>query len=160
MSRPKSNFFDASFIKQTSVTIIDAQIKTIPTTAIVLIAAPGPGKIIVPIAVLLVFDTTAGAYTGVDANASLQLMFGVVEASGAVLTLDGLSGQKVYAFIPSNSATGTGNFAGIQVSSVHSPVPENTALSIKDDWWGNSDYTGGDPANTLKVTVFYSIINA
>jgi hypothetical protein len=56
-----------SGVLSASVTLTNAEIKALPTTPISIVAAPGAGKMIVPVFGYVLSDLTT-AYSGIDAN--------------------------------------------------------------------------------------------
>jgi hypothetical protein len=142
------------------VILTDAQIKALPTTGIELVAAPGAGKLIVLLHAHATIDTTAGGYT-VDSNCRWQLFLGTKEITGLAqpeLTLSTTPGLGILSF-PDLAAVGVAGDGGYFVTSpkdVASMI--NQPLRIKDDYNGVADYTGGNPANTVTVVVYFAII--
>lgn len=150
-----------------SVELTDAQIKALPTTSVAIVPSPGPGKALVFMRGFVEL-TLAEVYTNVNAV--------------AVMTV-GPDGQGGSNFIP----VGDGNFldlgAGTWVGFLTPkaapgyPIAEQIGESVgssitnwedKAIWIGalnpyptNADgnFTGGDAANILKVTVLYTIID-
>ena len=130
-----------------TATLTDDQIKALPTTQVEIVAAPGAGKIIIPLfggsAVL-----TGANYTNKSSDALLSVsMAGFVFYSYEIASLVDFGED---AFLPFIVATAN--------------LPETTALMANeplmitvDNTLGN--FTGGDPANTLKVTVLYTVID-
>lgn len=153
-------------ILQASVTLTDAQIKALPTTAVQLVAAPGADKVLMPVALFGVLDTAAAEYAGVT-GAGWDIFVG---ADGTNLILntiqaDALLGAAAERLIGSYGLTpiGFGNFDGFNLgwTSPGAPLADwaNQPLYIKDQWKGGGAYTGGDAANTLKVTVWYAVVD-
>lgn len=147
-------------IKSETVILNDEQIKALPTTGVEIVAAPGAGKYISVIFGNWVLDATADSYGDIT-DASFQL----VSTNGNYLSVPsisetalGLSAIRTSNFLCPPAQDGSGSFAGTIVtggSSNTTPVIENEAVLIKDDWGGGVNYTGGNAANTLKVTVYY-----
>ena len=143
-------------IHQTSIELTDAQIKALPTTAVEILGALGADKAIVPIFTLWILNNTA-AYTNLDATLYLRM--------------------KVYNPIINYSESDNGALGSTGVAVLEGLINQTSALgSIGLWWWGDSnifnaplqisadngasgDLTGGDAANTLKITVAYMIFN-
>ena len=153
----------AAILKAT-VTLNDEQIKALPTTGVEIVAAPGAGKTIKPIGLTGVLNTAAGAYTA-DADASW-----IITPSDNNTYLSTL--RKVASILTQASirvfdigfpwyTLGSGSFDTEILTEDSGSLSqlENKALIIKDDWAGVSDYTGGNAANTLKVTVYYVVVD-
>jgi len=145
-----------------TVELTNAQIIALPSTGVELVAAQGSGKIINVVSCYCVTNF-ASVYTGTT-DASLNLMMGLAyvnstfpDWAGALETTT-RKGLK----LPENSySAGGGSFAGetIGLMSTNLTNLEDEALVLKDDYSGLSDYGGGNAANTLKVTVFYTIVD-
>lgn len=154
-------------ILKAEVTLTDAQVKALPTTAFTLVAAPGLGFTIVPLMVYLNSKFVAGAYTNINANSSMQVDLPVgstwsnylANDSGASLTylstfLGASSGRVVFREYQDVSTTSPG--WGPLVYPPGSTF-ENGALQLKVDNGGSGDFTGGNAANGLKVVTYYTV---
>jgi len=159
-----------SLLRRITVTLTDEQIKTLPTLGVDVIPAPGDGRLNVLIAAYVSLDASAGAYTNVDAEAVTPYL--VNDAAG---NFDQVStwGAKIGSNWWNNAHR---SFAAL------SPLgfvigPDSTRLVSQDfsdqfsDWsnkptqvWagnaGAGNFTGGHPANTLKVTALYVVVEA
>lgn len=155
----------APVVLSRTVTLTDAEIKALPTTGIEVIPAPGAGKAIYLMGAFLQSDFTAGVY--IDSGTgdeSLVLLAATNYLSNLFTSWSGVltSGTKQSSYINSGFVEpGAGSFTGEVVNPlrVASSDIENAAVIIKDDFNGVPDYTGGNAANTLDVTVFYTIVN-
>lgn len=148
-------------ILSASRTLTDEQIKALPTTGggVEVVAAPGVGKMIVPISAYAILDSTAGAYSDTT-DASLGLVCNSNFMSSLTKWGSSLSDNKksYIPFLVPYSENGTGTFADNVVTYSKTDAPtqlENQPISVVDSWGGIPDYTGGNAANTLKVTVYY-----
>lgn len=129
-----------------SVTLTDAQIKALPTTPVQIMAAPGANKVINVINIFNYLDATAGAYGNIT-NAEPSTYY------------DGTGGNISFG--------GDLDMENPVKSFVIQPLPG--ILDITEDAInkgvmyylenGASNYTGGNAANTLKVTVYYTVVD-
>jgi hypothetical protein len=164
-------------IQSASVSLTDAQIKTLPTAAVTLVAAPGAGKYINLIHADLFIKRLAD-YTNINAtDAFLVLSLGSFGASWD---------QTLY-LVNDGSATPAqtefGNFFGGGVTSNRTSVTGGYMLAASDGWppfmqsqdgassgnvinkpliiyggnGGSGNLTGGNAGNSLRVKVFYSV---
>jgi hypothetical protein len=154
--------------------LTNAQIKSLPGTAVTIIAAPGANYLIRPIAITLVKTATAGAYTGIDTVwAELKIVYNNANlismslandntVAGMTYVTDFLAGaDDKIAFLNdaylSSPDTGT---AGIQyveplVSNLKADLV-NKSLDIRLDNNGSlTDLGGGNVLNNLRVIIHY-----
>lgn len=157
-----------------SVTITNAQIKALPNTPVVLVAAPGANKRIVLVDCDLWLLRTAAAYTNVDAtNAWLALQLGGVDYSSYLVNDSGLSRSDLTGFL-TTAGDGHGHATLVTWSPIEptwgavaygEPVGNtlvDAALTIyaNNDGAGSpSDFTGGNVANSLTARVAYRIVD-
>jgi len=146
-----------------TVELTDAQIKALPTDPIQIVAAPGVNKIIVPISCIVVCDTTAGAYTDLtDSGFDLQVGGDSVSCPLGATTLLSSGEVRVGFFaLPLSFVSGIATFGGQVFTADPRDVTilSNAALTILDNWNGGTPYGGGNAANTLKVTVYYVVVD-
>jgi hypothetical protein len=154
-----------TLLRVASVTLTDAQIKAQPTTPAQIIAAPGAEKMLVIIGGLWIKDTTAGAYTGLDSgDVAMVLIYGNTPGSNyaskyAALTLG--NADTIVQTLTPNAASQS--YAGITPE----PIFDLLGNSVSDyenkglyAYFENGDnLTGGNAANTLKVTVYYMVVD-
>lgn len=147
----------ASPIQIATRTLTDAQIKALPTTAVQIAPAPGANLMIYPMGGTAKLNATAGAYAA-DLGSTWQLLLGTQEYSGlieaeAMLENAAITVALFPQFVGINAVDGYLTSSGKLRSAV-----TDQALNIKDDYNGVVDYTGGNAANTLVVTVFYIVL--
>jgi len=140
----------SSYLSST-VTLTDAQIKALPTTPVELVAAPGVGKIISVLKTWYKLDTSGGEYTNSDGNEILEIKSPNTDPEFQFLSF----GTNVSN--PPNIVCERGSIWQLQELSEDFVDVENKPLNISSaNTAGN--YTGGNAANTLKVTVYYVIV--
>lgn len=152
-------------IQSATVTLTDAQIKALPSTPFTLVAAPGSGKLILPVDAVMSLDAQGGAYTNVT-NQQMWLSYG----SG---------GRTISAIYDENTQGAFADDSAVHVllGFSNSQVTSLTGTVYSTAWWsddtggianaaltlgmfnGGGDLTGGDPANSLKVTVLYAVVD-
>lgn len=153
-------------ISTVKVALTDAQLKTLPTAGITLVAAPGAGKMIVVVSAAVIVDTTAASYTGFGSPVPalvLGVPFGYGGAQALVSDLDGFFSSGSEQVILLGPWTTMVDLLG-QVEPVRLDLVdvENKALelfAINDVAATPTNFTGGDAANSGSVTVSYVVID-
>ncbi len=149
-----------SSILSASVTLTDAQIKALPTLGFEILAAQGSGKMAQIVALNLSFRWTAD-YT-IDGDEILQCYYNnsgaeasnsLSDSSGQVTDLFG-NGSSSVAVLSGYQLAG-GAFMGV----VKPRVDYNNDPIYLYIVRGGGVFTGGDAANTLKVTVYYVVVD-
>jgi len=160
-----------------TVTLTDAQIKTLPSSPVEIIPAPGANKVIIPLGGFLRITGTGGepsAYTLAEGADDIQLALRLGDNSlNRVSEHIGNQGMleslvlDVHSYIscPGFYIGGptSGDYLDIHYtwnaySASQSPV--NKALYLYDDDNNGGDpYTGGAVGNTLKIHVIYQVID-
>lgn len=154
-----------------TVTLTDAQIKALPTTPVEVVPAPGAGKLLMPIFALFQMVSTTD-YTNIDSTARLHVDN---EGDTSFLTQLLQSVNSQVSELLANSSAPDARMAVLSMSQV-APASE-TAVSVTGTtaWWQSfvaekrleiaasngsaGNFTGGNAANTLTVTVLYFVVD-
>lgn len=149
-----------------TISLTHTQILALPTAPQTVVGAPGLTKMLWPLAAYLFADTTAAAYTNIDANAALQIVNGVngdtllgfFSASGVIV--DGVLAAGAYVMwdVPALGDIDVANHSTQPLLVGGGDPPSLLAdkpLVLQAVNHASGDYTGGDAANKLAVTVIY-----
>lgn len=151
-------------LSKVTVSLLDADIKGLPTTPVEIIPAPGAGLIIVPLHAVFMVDAVAGGYTNVNAACigGLAHEAGIHPPTVAFVELDEAT-SDVSDFLNSGDVDTS---AGILIQSANPAAKpyawewlEDKALELRFDNDGDGDFTGGHVANTGSVTVYYYVLD-
>lgn len=147
------------------VTLTDAQIKALPSTPIEIVPAAGAEKAIIVINATTIIDRDAGFYTNLDADGYLAIGTDAVDLMFPAFNEQG-SSSGLEAFIGSNNETRqiavlscASQFTAPGWGIVANPIPRsslnNKAVVIKANNGSSGNLTGGNSANSLRVSVAY-----
>lgn len=150
-------------IFQRKTTLTDAQIKALQTTYIELVPAPGAGKAIVFHRALLNWDLQGGTYTNVNADNAIMISYGDWSKEvSSLTTVPALAQNYTYLMtlltIPEDRPTWSGYVRDFTDGSFSNFI-DNTPLKLIASNGADGDFTGGNVANSLEVTIFYSIVD-
>jgi hypothetical protein len=167
---PKSG--GASVVTYYSLTkeLTDAQIKALPTTPVELVPAPGAGKLIVFHSAVVVRNPLAQAYGNINEYDGIFIGYtGTQRQLDAGYWLDGSASvgslynlfnnqlaNKVIHYDPIGISTQGGYTLPATINLDTEGV--NKGLSIMG-MTSSGNFTGGDPSNTMEVTVNYTIVD-
>lgn len=156
--------------KHKTVVITNTQIKALPSARILLVPAPGVGRILHFIGACYTLNTIA-AYTNVKANASFHAQYDSVSGLSNVASCLNQVGQSLLLelssglvngflspFVDSGTINGftIGNAIGSDVSNKGLYLSALNPSTVWSDPGNQSDFTGGNSANTLTVTTLYA----
>jgi len=155
-------------VHQASVPLNNGQIIALPSTAVTLAASPGANKVIIPISAQFVFHIV-DPYAA-DAGSSWQLIWQggsyIAPLIPSEAIVESAAGTYV-GFIPTGGwlVVNPGNEFGTKtVANDGAIIPVTSAadkaLQIKDDYNGVTNYTLGNAANTLTISVGYLVLDA
>jgi hypothetical protein len=147
----------SSLLHQATVTLTDAQIKALPTTGEVqIVAAPAAGLMIYPAAVVVRCDTLLDGYSNIDNFAEFYIGVGTARTLFPILggsEIGDLLGAFDDVFAPFVMATQP----DIGMHAVADYTAHALKLIVTNNAAGN--FTGGNAANTLRVSVTYYILD-
>jgi hypothetical protein len=159
-------------LPRTVVTLANADVLALPTTPFPLVAAQGAGTRIIPVCVVLESTFAAGAYTNVKTDGSLWagVPTGFGEYSTNFIVNDSnvsdthtdlttfLSAQNsLVMLVPFANADVTDGWGNLAAVDAVTSASQNVIFHLATDNGGLGNYTGGNAANTLKVTTFYVV---
>lgn len=146
-----------------------AKILTLPTTTPTLIGAPGAGFVIVPMQAFFQMKWVAD-YTNIDATSRLQLGAAVNREMmtafneptfGNITGIFAAGESSISMLIPvqeyNGAAAGAANLEGFGDFANIADF-NNQPLKVLMQNVAAGDFTGGDPGNSLTITVFYSVV--
>ncbi len=155
-------------VQRTSVTLTDAQIKALPTTPVIVVPAPGLEKLIYAQAYvgggdfsLLLHQVAGGSYTNIDAQAEWTFFIPGHTADASYKgynTGEGISDFLTYEddvfwpFAHPGEVDLGGDFNLVSQF-------ENQPVMFNLQNLSSGNLIGGNPANTLRITVWYSVID-
>jgi len=151
-------------------TLTDAQIKSLPTTGVELVEGPGAGKMLIAHQVFVRAKFSEGGYVGTTVQDDfLRICYG----SGSIISalpnnpapvgnqFDAVFGSSADTalFLPLTNAQYNDYWTGMLAVSIGGVENyENQNFKVKMDVAGGN-LTGGNSANTLEITIFYSIVD-
>lgn len=170
-------------IQKTTAALTNAQIKALPTTPFTVVAAPGAGRVIVVVSAFAHADLPGNNYytnIAYDENtpgtyATLSITYGdgagviskslvnesvtFVQTLTQFLGVNGLDPEDRLVFL---GPYPLGEYGGVpkhpEIISGSGGVV-NQPVKLYCDNAGQGDFTGGNAANTLKVTVLYTVVD-
>lgn len=149
----------APVVASVVATLTDAQIKTLPTTRVAVVAAPIAGFRVKLISASLLINNVAGVYTNVSNSGEMFLSVGGKRVSNRIFNDLGTPPIDVYSdFL----GTAHNTFIDLTVK-LDNDVPglgtptDFVAKSLDLTVTNTGDYTGGNVANSLKVTTYYGL---
>lgn len=156
-------------IRKSIVTLTDAQIKALPTTSIELVAAPGSGSRILFLFADLNINAAAGAYTNISNDGYIYIGNGAADATSGYIANDNtltspityltsfLSANHKIAYLQQWQSMREQNDWGLLGAPYLFSGYDNATLELfAINAAGN--YTGGNAANSLIVSVYYVIL--
>lgn len=155
--------FLGGLVKRAVITLTDAQIRALPTIPITLVEAPGAGKMVNFISAIAVLRAAGGGYDGINVEYSvISISFGnnldnascLFKSSGSIND----AGNKVLQFLPAGDVGDELDNSQLVGQKVDLANCDNIPLKLLAD--NNSvDFGGGHVNNTLKVTLYYTIVD-
>lgn len=126
-------------LRVASITLADADIKTLSSVPVNTVAAPGSGFVVMPVMFSIQKNFAAGAY-GSNPNIFLRWAGVALDLTTAISLTFTAADSRISAAVNSFAAT--------------TSSADNKALVVRS----TADVTGGNAANTLKVSVVYYLM--
>lgn len=153
---------------QARASIPNTTFKTLPTSPITVVPAPGSGQIVIPLYGSMIIDARAGAYT-VSVDATLNLVSaGTTAYLLGPVSITSITSQASIMYLPFPANGGltqvdeANNLAGLttngMVSSANITLADK-ALILRDNFLGVANYTGGHANNSVVINVIYVIFD-
>lgn len=157
--------FTPFIVHAASVTLNNAQILTLPTVPVEVIPAPGAGKIVIPIAGFVLQSWPDG--------------YGAIDSPFLVVGTDGLGDTACFFSIDDDTYGFFSNPWGSEIRGVSCfswgqfglPAAPSAVLNqgesdtsgkaivVRATNGSNVNFTGGGTSNTLKVTIYYALVD-
>lgn len=163
-------------LKIATVTITDAQFKALPTTPLQLVAAPGAGKMLVPIRAIIMYGSGGTGYTNINASlAGLFLAYtGAAPLASSFLIDDPKLATPITDFSdmfastggfswtftwPYQNDRGSANNWGILGQLATYADEEDLPIMLVGENNGSGDWTGGNAGNSIIIRVLYEEVD-
>ena len=160
-------------IKSSTATLTNSQILSLPSTPFVMVSSAGTGNAILPIMAYVKSNIT-GAYTNIGNNCIVAFDYIVAAPDFAEIfndlsvgtspVNDLLTSNRIFnlGYMPFNPySTSLNGYCATERTESGSNL--NLYLSVYNDngagFSNLGNFTGGNSSNTLKVTMFYVIVN-
>lgn len=146
------------------VTLTDAQIRVLPTSSgFEIVPAPGADKMILPTSIVVNFKWE-GSYTNIAGTATLAVVhdgYGLVTSVSEAWNngVSNLLANDANAITFLNPLSDISNLPDMKAGYNSPEYFSNQGLKLILYNQFNGNLTGGDPNNTLTITVFYVVVD-